>query len=169
MIIFKAVFTAFLLLMKLMCYILVLLGKVVVIILKGTLICVAKLLTPVPKQMSKKAEVKRIEKKETKKEKVIDEKERLAALSQLEAWENQLSANHAYMRELDKELEQARKSYETVINGIIVTVNPDKMKIAKIMKKISAVETQSAGVDMKIKKLANKYNLQDELEEYEGE
>lgn len=138
-----------------------------VVILKGVLVCIAKLLTPTPKQIeSKKAEVKKVEKKETKKEKVIDINEQLSARSQFEAWQNQLDANIEYMRELNKELEQAEKSYETVINGVIVTVNPDKMRIAKIKKKISAVEAQSASIEMRMMKVGNKYNLQRELEEF---
>lgn len=89
--------------------------------------------------------------------------EQLGALSQIDAWKNQIVANREYIKQLEMERRRIKKSTITVEGSYNYT------EVAKINKKIAAVESQSASIEMRLRKLAVKYNLQDRLETFDSD
>lgn len=89
--------------------------------------------------------------------------EQLGAISQIEAWKRQIVVNREYVKELKREKERVKKS------TITVTGSYNYSEIAKLNKKIATTESQTAGIEMRMRKLAVKYNLQEELETFDSD
>ena len=89
--------------------------------------------------------------------------EQLGALSQIEAWKNQIIANREYVKQLEIERRRIKKSTITVEGSY------NYSEVAKLNKKIAAVQSQSAGIEMRMRKLAEKYNFKAELEIFDSD
>lgn len=116
-------------------------------------------------KMKKKKKPKRVKAKVVAKPIYIPPKlsgEQLGALSQIDAWKNQIIANREYIKQLEIERRRIKKSTITVEGSY------NYAEVAKINKKIATVASQSASIEMRLRKLAIKYNLQKELDTFDA-
>ena len=157
--VFSIVISVLILCMKFGVYLLIILAKAILAVFTLLAKLLITLIKPSKASIERRKEyIEDFKHRRYEEPEEVKNDEDLAAMSQIEAWKNQMLANFDYIRELEKQIENVKKSTATVDGSY------DYLEVAKLKKKIATAEVQNASVEMRLRKCAEKYNLQDLLE-----